>query len=435
MRNYLIELLAGYGASDTVASLGANVVLVLGVIVLSILTYYIARKIALRAIVKYITNNLIEWDNVLLERKVFQRVSYLVPAIVIYYCAVFFPEYQDLIRRLAVAYCILVALFVVEALLSTADDLYSGLEVSKTRPIKGYIQIAKILIFVVGLVLVIANLIGQSPIILLSGLGAMTAVLLLIFKDSILGFIAGIQLVTNDMVRIGDWIEMPKYGADGDVVEISLHTVKVENWDKTITAIPTYALVSDSFKNWRSMQDSGGRRIKRSIYIDMTSIFFCTEEMIERFKKIHLLTEYITGKQKEIVDYNAGHSVDTSEPVNGRKITNIGTLRAYIVNYLRNHPKIHKGMTLMVRQLQPTENGLPLEIYAFTNDTNWVNHEAIQADVLDHILSIMSSFGLRVFQVPSGHDMQTGFDNVSGKKNSSATLIKTLHTIELSIFN
>jgi len=413
MRDYLINVISGYGVSNSVASIGANCILILGVIVLSILTYYAARKIALRAIVKYIMNNLIEWDNILLERKVFQRVSYLVPAIVIYYCAVFFPDYQNLIRRLAVAYCILVGLFVVEALLSTADDLYSGLEVSKTRPIKGYVQIAKILMFVIGLVLVIANLIGQSPILLLSGLGAMTAVLLLIFKDSILGFVAGIQLATNDMVRIGDWIEMPKYGADGDVVDISLHTVKVENWDRTITAIPSYALVSDSFKNWRSMQDSGGRRIKRSIYIDNSSIFFCTEEMIERFKKIHLLTDYITGKQKELVDYNAGHSVDTNEPVNGRKITNIGTLRAYIVNYLRNHPKIHKGMTLMVRQLQPTENGLPLEIYAFTNDTNWVNYEAIQADIFDHILSVIPYFNLRVFQVPSGHDMQTGLGSIS----------------------
>jgi len=416
MREYLINLIAGYGLSSSTASFWADCALIFTVLVLSILTYYATRKIALRAVVKFIMNNVITWDNVLLERNVFQRLSYLVPAVVIYYCATLFPEQQELVQRLAVTYCILVALFVFESLLSTADDIYGGLEVSKTRPIKGYIQIVKILIFVIGLVLVIANLIDKSPVLLLSGLGAMTAVLLLLFKDSILGFVAGIQLATNDMVRIGDWIEMPKYGADGDVVDISLHTVKVENWDRTITAIPSYALVSDSFKNWRSMQDSGGRRIKRSIYIDTTSIFFCTEEMIERFKKIQLLTEYITGKQKEIVDYNAGNSVDSSEPVNERKITNIGTLRVYIDNYLRNHPKIHKGMTLMVRQLQPTENGLPLEIYAFTNDTNWVNYEAIQADVFDHILSIIPSFGLRVFQVPSGHDMQIGFGVASANR-------------------
>jgi len=418
MREYLINVIAGYGVSDPASFLVADGVLILGVIALSIVTYYAARKIALRAVVKFIMNNVITWDDVLLERKVFQRVSYLVPAVVIYYCATLFPEQQALIQRLSVTYCILVALFVVEALLSTADDIYSGLEVAKTRPIKGYIQIIKILIFVVGLVMVIANLIDKSPVLLLSGFGAMTAVLLLIFKDSILGFVAGIQLATNDMVRIGDWIEMPKYGADGDVVEISLHTIKVENWDRTITAIPSYALVSDSFKNWRSMQDSGGRRIKRSIYIDTTSIFFCTEEMIERFKKIHFLTDYITGKQKEVVDYNTGHSVDTSEPVNGRKITNIGTLRAYIVNYLRKHPKIHQNMTLMVRQLQPTENGLPLEIYAFTNDTKWVNYEAIQADIFDHVFSILPSFGLRVFQVPSGHDMQIGFGLGSVERTS-----------------
>jgi len=412
MHAYLVKLLSGYGVSSSTASLATDFVLVFGVIILSTLTYYLARKIALRAVIKYIMSNVITWDNVLLEHNVFQRLFYLVPAIVIYYCAILFPEQQELIQRLCVTYCILVALFVIEALLSSADDIYGGLEVSKTRPIKGYIQIVKILMFVIGLVIVIANLINKSPVILLSGLGAMTAVLLLIFKDSILGLVAGIQLATNDMVRIGDWIEMPKYGADGDVIEISLHTVKVENWDRTITAIPSYALVSDSFKNWRSMQDSGGRRIKRSIYIDKTSIEFCTDEMIQQFKGMNLLTEYITGKQKEIEQYNTEQSIDAGDPVNGRKITNIGTLRVYIENYLRNHAKIHKGMTLMVRQLQPTENGLPLEIYAFTNDTNWTNYEAIQADVFDHILSIIPYFNLRVFQVPSGYDMSTGLGKV-----------------------
>jgi miniconductance mechanosensitive channel len=416
MREYLNALITQYGLSTPAASILADCVLVSGILLLSLCAYYAVRKIALRAVVKYVMNNLIEWDNVLLERKVFQRVSYLIPAIVIYYSAVLFPEHEGWVQRFAIIYCIIVALFVVEALLSSADDLYGSLEVAKTRPIKGYVQVAKIVIFIVGIILVIAKLLDQSPVILLSGFGAMTAVLLLLFKDSILGLVAGIQLATNDMVRIGDWIEMPKYGADGDVIEISLHTVKVENWDRTITAIPSYALVSDSFKNWRGMQNSGGRRIKRSIYIDKTSVFFCTEEMVERFKKIQFLTDYISRKQKEIQEYNAGHSIDTSEPVNGRQITNIGTLRAYIENYLRNHPKIHKGMTLMVRQLQPTENGLPLEIYAFTNDTNWINYEAIQADIFDHILSVIPSFGLRVFQAPSGHDMRIGLGAVSSQR-------------------
>jgi len=409
MRVYIATVMTKLGLSDTAADFAAGAVLLIAVIPLSMLAYYAVRGMLLRALSRYIMNNRFTWDNVLLKRNVPQRISHLVPAFVIYYCAGFFPESQLWIQRLAVTYCILISLFVFEALLSSIDDIYRGLAVSKIRPIKGYIQVAKILMFVVGLVLVIANLIGQSPVLLLSGVGAMTAVLLLVFKDSILGLVAGIQLATNDMVRIGDWIEMPKYGADGDVIEISLHTVKVENWDRTITSIPTYALVSDSFKNWRGMQDSGGRRIKRAVYIDTSSIYFCTPEIIARFKKMHLLTDYITRKQQEIDDYNAANAVDTSEPVNGRHITNIGTLRAYIVNYLRNHPKIHTGMIQMVRQLQPTEHGLPLEIYAFTNDIAWVNYESIQADVFDHILSVIPHFGLRVFQDPSGYDMRIGF--------------------------
>jgi miniconductance mechanosensitive channel len=418
MRPYIATIMTGFGLSDHAADLVAGAVLLIAVIPLSMLAYYAVRGMLLRALSRYIMNNRFTWDNVLLKRNVPQRISHLVPAILIYYCSGFFPDSQHWIQRLAVTYCILISLFVFEALLSSIDDIYRGLAVSKIRPIKGYIQVAKILMFVIGFVLVTANLIGQSPVLLLSGVGAMTAVLLLVFKDSILGLVAGIQLATNDMVRIGDWIEMPRYGADGDVIEISLHTVKVENWDRTITSIPTYALVSDSFKNWRGMQNSGGRRIKRAVYIDTSSIFFCTPEMITRFKKIHLLTDYITRKQQEIADYNAEHAVDTSEPANGRHITNIGTLRAYIVNYLRNHPKIHTGMIQMVRQLQPTEHGLPLEIYAFSNDIAWVNYESIQADVFDHILSVIPHFGLRVFQNPSGHDMRIGLAAVNRNRQA-----------------
>ena len=413
MRDYLLGCMTDLGLDGPAAVFATGAVLVFVLFLLSTLAYFCARSILLRVVGRFIMKNKIAWDNVLLERKVLHRLSHLVPAIVIYYGAGLFPYQHDWIQRIAVTYCLIVSLFVIEAFLTAVDDVYRGHEVSRVRPIKGYIQVAKILVFVLGLVLVIANLIGKSPVLLLSGVGAMTAVVLLVFKDSLLGLVAGIQLATNDMVRIGDWIEMPKYGADGDVVEISLHTVKVANWDRTITSIPTYALVSDSFKNWRGMQDSGGRRIKRSIFIDKTSIAFCSDEMLERFKKIQFLKDYITEKQMEIADFNAVQSFDTSEPVNGRKITNIGTLRAYIVNYLRNHPKIHPGMIQMVRQLQPTEHGLPLEIYAFTNDTAWVNYESIQADVFDHILSVIPHFGLRVFQNPSGHDMRTGLGAAS----------------------
>jgi miniconductance mechanosensitive channel len=227
---------------------------------------------------------------------------------------------------------------------------------------------------------------------------------MLIFKDTILGFVASIQLSGHDMVRIGDWIEMPKYGADGDVIDVSIHTVKVRNWDKTITTIPTYSLVSDAFKNWRGMSESGGRRIKRALHIDLNSIKFCTDEMLERFKKFSLLRDYISSRQEEISRYNQEHKTDTSQLINGRRQTNIGVFRAYIIAYLKNHPKIHKNMTFLVRHLEPTEHGLPVQIYVFSNDQVWANYESIQADIFDHLLAAVPEFELRVFQNPTGHD-------------------------------
>jgi len=252
---------------------------------------------------------------------------------------------------------------------------------------------------------------GRSPVILLSGIGAATAVFILIFQNSILGLVASIQLTSNDMLQIGDWITMPKYEADGDVIDISLHTIKVQNFDKTIITIPTHTLISDSFKNWRGMQESGGRRIKRSIHIDLTSINFCTEEMLNRFNEIEYIREYLNNKSKEIDNYNSIHNINDSNPVNGRHLTNIGIFRVYIENYLKNHSKVHKGMTQMVRQLQPTKNGLPIEIYIFTNDIAWVNYEAVQSDIFDHILAVVPEFYLRIYQEPTGHDLKSIITN------------------------
>jgi miniconductance mechanosensitive channel len=259
----------------------------------------------------------------------------------------------------------------------------------------------------------IAIVLNKSPLYFLTGLGALSAVLMLIFKDPILGFVAGIQLTANKMVARGDWLEMPKYDADGDVLEIGLTTVKVQNWDKTITTIPTYALISESFKNWRGMQESGGRRIKRFVYLDLGSIKFCTEEMLERFSRIQYITEYIERKKKEISEYNEAFQVDTSILVNGRHLTNIGTFRAYVTAYLKNHPMINQDMTFLVRQLAPTPQGLPLEIYVFCKDKIWANYEAIQADIFDHILAVVPEFDLRVFQEPSGGDFRESFDRIN----------------------
>ncbi|WP_270168825.1 mechanosensitive ion channel family protein [Paenibacillus sp. SYP-B4298] len=394
------------GTSAGMAVYLANAVMVVGIILLSIAANYVTKKVVLKIIAYYVLNNRYTWDNIMLERKVFHKLSHIVPAVIIYYSAALFPLYQSLIEKGVYIYLIIVVLMVLNALLDAVNDIYVTYEISKARPIRGYIQVVKIFIYMIGGILLISNLIGESPVILLSGIGALSAVIMLIFKDSILGLVAGVQLTSNDMVRVGDWIEMSKYGADGEVLDISLNTVKVQNWDKTITTIPTYALISDSFKNWRGMQRSGGRRIKRAVYVDMSSITICTPEMIERFRRIHILQDYIARKEEEIEQYNEEHEIDRSVKVNGRALTNIGIFRVYIQSYLDRHPRIHRGMTCMVRQLQPAESGLPIEVYAFTNDIAWAVYEGIQSDIFDHILAVAPEFGLRVFQNPSGHDMK-----------------------------
>jgi miniconductance mechanosensitive channel len=399
--------LVEYGMDPSLADYMAAISMILFIGIICIVANFITKKIVMRVISHFITNNKFKWDDMLLERRVFHRLSHIVPAIIIYYFASTFPDYQYFIEKGAIAYIIIVGLLVISNFLNAFNDIYQTFEISKTKPIKGYIQVAKIVIFTLGGITVIANLIGESPFLLLSGFGALSAVLLLVFKDSILGLVAGIQLAANDMVRVGDWIEMPKYGADGDIIDISLNTVKVQNFDKTITTIPSYALVSDSFKNWRGMQASGGRRIKRSIFIDTNTITFCSEEMIDKFKHIHYLSTYITNKENEIAEYNTKNEINRNNRVNGRALTNIGVFRAYINHYLQNHKGISQNMTLLVRQLAPTEYGLPLEIYAFTNDIRWDVYETIQSDIFDHLIAVAPEFGLRVFQNPSGNDLKS----------------------------
>lgn len=406
---FIKKWLADIGLDETTAVYAQNMIAVAGIIILCVAAHFLARIIFLKVFTYSIRNNRIQWDNYLLERKVLHRLVHIIPAIIIYYSASLFPAYQQWIVKGVYIYLIIVSLLVLSSFLNALQDIYSTFEISKAKPIRGYVQVVKIFVFIIGAVLLISNLIGESPVILLSGIGALSAVLMLIFKDSILGLVAGVQLSTNDMVRVGDWIEMPKYGADGDVIDISLNTVKVSNWDKTITTIPTYALISDSFKNWRGMRNAGGRRIKRSVFVDMSSIAICTAEMIEKYKKIHHIKDYICKKEAEIAQYNEENQIDHSVMVNGRALTNIGTFRAYILSYLENHPGIHKGLIYMVRQLQPVETGLPLEIYAFTNDINWIAYEGVQSDIFDHILAIAPEFGLRVFQNPTGYDMRSAF--------------------------
>jgi len=402
LRDWVIK----QGITEELAGFICWLVVALAVIIAAYLSNYIAKRFLLTGVAYFVKRSRTDWDDALLKNKVFTRLSHMAPALVIYFCAYLFPSIQEPIQRFSMVYMILVGLFVFNAFLSAMLDIYRTFEVSRQRPIKGYIQIVKIVVSIFVGITAIALIMGQKPWLLLSGLGAMTAVVLLVFKDSILGLVASIQLSSNDMVRIGDWIEMPKYGADGDVIDVTLHTVKVQNWDKTITTIPAYAMISDSFKNWRGMSESGGRRIKRAIYIDMASIKFCTKEMLDRFEKFQLIAEYINSKRKEIAEYNKKYNIDTSQLINGRNLTNVGTFRAYVAAYLHNHPKIHQNMTFLIRHLPPGEYGLPLEIYVFSNDQVWANYEAIQADIFDHILAVVPLFDLRLFQNPTGHDFQ-----------------------------
>lgn len=411
-----------YGLNNPLAGYIATGLLLIFIALLSLGANLISRKIVLRLLALLIRNNKFQWDDVMLERKVFHKLCNMVPAMIFYAFAGAFPlQMADIIQRLSSAYIILAGILVIDALLNSADDIYRTYDIAKNKPIKGYLQVAKIFMYIIGGILLIAALIDRSPLLLLSGIGALTAVLLIVFKDSLLGLVAGIQLSSNDMVRLGDWIEMPKYGANGDVVDISLHTVKIANFDKTITTIPTYALVSDSFKNWRGMVQAGGRRINRSIYIDATSVTFCTDGMLDKFEKIHYLSGYIKQKKAEIARYNLENNIDSTEVANGRRLTNLGTFRAYIQSYLKNHPRIHKDMTQIVRQLPPGESGIPLDIYVFTNVTDWGSYENIQSDIFDHLFAVIPEFGLRVFQKPTGYDISQPLSQLAdwnGKRHS-----------------
>ncbi len=350
------------------------------------------------------------WDDAFIDARVFTRLSQIAPALVVYYGIGWVPDLHEtvsvVVQRVAVAALVAMVAVAAAGSLTAINTIYSRNPENRRRPIKGYLQVVQIVLFLVAGLLIVATLLDRSPWIFLSGLGALAAVLLLVFRDTILGLVASIQLTGNDMIHVGDWIEMPQYGADGDVIDVALHTVKVQNWDKTITTIPTHKLIEQSFKNWRGMSASGGRRIKRAVHIDVRSIRFLSDEEIERAGRIRVLADYIAGKRREIEEHNADEQIAPDAVTDQRRLTNVGTLRAYLLAYLRDHPRIHKGMTLLVRQLAPDENGLPIEIYAFTDTTAWSDYEEIQADLFDHVFAILPHFGLRAYQAPSGADLE-----------------------------
>lgn len=377
----------------------------------STVVYAAARAIVVHGGQALARRSSVTWDDALADARVFHRLAWIPPAVVVYLGIPLVPGVPDavdgFVRRVGVAVMVAVAAASLSAFLSALDTIYARNPANRERPIKGYLQLVQILVYLLAALIVLATLLDRSPWIFVSGIGAMTAVLMLVFKDTILSLVASIQIASNDMIRVGDWIEMPDAGADGDVVDIALHTVKVQNWDKTIVTIPTYRFISASFKNWRGMSESGGRRIKRSLHVDLNSIRFLTDEEVARFREWALLRDYIERKRGEIESWNARPGRNARINADLRRLTNIGTLRAYIEAYLRAHPKIHdQGYTLIVRQLEPGPSGLPIEIYCFSSDQDWVRYEGIQADLFDHILAIVPEFGLQLYQQPAGIDFE-----------------------------
>jgi len=409
---YLKDWLIDSGLSENLSKVIADYSGFLLVIAFAIIIFYIAKLITVRVVNRMAAKSSSHWDDAFVERKVFKRLAYLVPALVIHSSAGYvIPDYPltlAVVLILIKVYMVTVLMIVVKSVLDASNDIYNSYEISKTRPIKGFIQVAKIFLYVVYAIIIITVLFLRTKGFgWLAGLGAFSAVLLLVFKDPILGFAGGIQLATNDMLRIGDWIEMPKYNADGTVVDITITTVKIQNWDKTITTIPTYFLVSDSYKNWRGMQESGARRLRRHILIDLNSIKFCTAEMLERFSRYEYVADYIASTEARLNEYNKEKRIDPGVMVNGHRQTNIGIFRAYLTAYLKENPYLHQDMSLMVRQLQPTDTGLPLEIYAFSKEQDWEKFEEIQSDIFDHVYAGIKFFDLKLFQSPSGNDFQT----------------------------
>ncbi len=420
------------GLSYFAKSLSA-LICILIIIVIAWFSHFLTRQVILRIVARIAEKTKTDWDDILVKNKVFNGLAHLVPAFIIYYTANFAypPIHQNIselgqaaltelskdyyfalggiLLKIAKFYFTIIIVYVGNTLLNSGLEIYNTTEYAHHRSMKGYVQLIKILIYFLAGIMIISILLNRDPTVLLAGLGAMAAVLLLVFKDTILGFVASIQLSANEMVKIGDWIEMKSHNADGTVVDITLNTVKVQNWDKTISTIPTYSLVSESFNNWKGMEESGGRRIKRAVYIDTGSIKFCDAAMMERFEKFLLIRDYVKQKEAEIIEFNKSKNISDEDVISGRRQTNIGIFRKYLEVYLKQHPMINQEMTFLVRQLHPTPKGLPIEIYVFCMDKAWANYEAIQADIFDHIYAVIPEFELRVFQEPSGADFSKTF--------------------------
>ncbi len=394
----LKEALAGLGLDLTPADYISKLIFLLSILALCVLADFIAKKIIQPRLLIIIHKSRYKWDTILEENKVFDQLRHFIPGLFFYLLAYLIPEWTDWIHRLTLTYMVLIIVLAINSLINAIVEIYNFYEVSRAKPIKGYFQIIKIIVFFIGVVLMISMLMKESPTALLTGLGAVTAILVLIFKDTLLCLIASYQIASNDMVHIGDWISFEKYHADGEVIDMTLHVVKVQNWDKSISTIPTYSFLSDSFKNWRGMLESGGRRIKRAINIDMNSVRYCPDEMIAVLARNRYLSGYINTKKDEMA--KKAEQQDELDDFADEGITNLSVFRAYLINYLQSHPMINNSLHFHIRHLHPGEYGLPLEVYVFSRDKDWANYEAIQAEIFDHILAIIHKFDLRVYQLP-----------------------------------
>lgn len=406
----VFDVLIEKGVNQEIAEIINFLSLSLGLGLLLYLSDVLTRKVLIDLFSKFAAKTKTQFDDFLLVNKVTHYVGHVITVIIFKFFIpivfVAFPDWALLLLKVTDVYLVLLVVWIVRAVLRAVRDYLRTIENFRDKPIESYTQVIVIVVYFIASILIFSELTGKSVWTFITALGAASAVLLLIFKDTILGFVASIQVSINDMVRIGDWITMEKFGADGDVIEINLTTVKVQNFDKTITTIPTYSLISDSFKNWRGMSQAGGRRIKRSIYVKISSIRFLTEAEVEDMTKVQLLTSYIHHRSKDIREHNERNEIDKSVLINGRNLTNIGLFRKYVDQYISNHPAIHKEMTLMTRQLAPTEKGLPIEIYTFSADVRWVNYEHIMADIFDHLISAIPYFKLEVFELPSSGDLK-----------------------------
>ncbi len=388
----------------------SRVILLTAVTIIAFLAKYILKKFFHRLVIKAVEKTKNTFDDHLVEAGVMRHLYQMIPLTIIYFSIHQIFEAGNsagvALERLLLSIIAVVVILAINNVLDAFESYYQSFDVSRTTPIKSYLQLAKIFLVVITLVFVIATLIDKSPWGIVSSIGAMTAIILLIFKDWILGLVASIQINTNDLVNIGDWIEMPKYNADGDIIDISLLNVRVRNFDKTITSIPTYALISESFINWRGMKETGARRIKRVVYIDISSISFCDDELLAHLKSFNLLKDYINEKEVEIRKHNTTRGLPGVDSLNGRHLTNLGLFRKYATEYLVHNEHIDQNLTLMVRQKEVQQHGLPIEIYAFVNDTVWQNFENIQSDIFDHIFAIIPHFNLSLYQAPSGQDLK-----------------------------